>query len=118
MLKSILKLEGAQKLTNSEQKSINGGACVILCCPDTGCSCVPKGTACMLQLIDFYQLIILTNSKNHIMLKNILKLEGAQKIEKNEQKKISAGSAPYCEAGFCARRSLEDGKWVWDCLPC
>ncbi|WP_165763217.1 hypothetical protein [Flavobacterium sp. AJR] len=52
------------------------------------------------------------------MLKNILNLEGAHKIEKNEQKKISAGSAPYCEAGFCARRSLEDGKWVWDCLPC
>ena len=25
MLKNILKLEGAQKLTNNEQKSINGG---------------------------------------------------------------------------------------------
>jgi hypothetical protein len=48
MLKNILKLEGAQKLTRNEQKSINGGGCVILCCPDTGCSCVPKGVACML----------------------------------------------------------------------
>jgi hypothetical protein len=26
MLKNILKLEGAQKLTNSEQKSVNGGS--------------------------------------------------------------------------------------------
>ncbi|MCV9933665.1 hypothetical protein OIU80_15385 [Flavobacterium sp. LS1R47] len=48
MLKNILKLEGAQKLTSSEQKNINGGACVILCCPDVGCLCVPKGVACML----------------------------------------------------------------------
>ena len=31
MLKNILKLEGAQKLTKNEQKSINGGR-VPLCC--------------------------------------------------------------------------------------
>jgi hypothetical protein len=31
MLKNILKLEGAQKLTNKEQKSINGGK-VPTCC--------------------------------------------------------------------------------------
>jgi hypothetical protein len=42
MLKNILKLEGAQKLTISEQKRINGGGeCVILCCPESGCLCVP-----------------------------------------------------------------------------
>jgi hypothetical protein len=45
MLKSILKLEGAQKLSKDEQKSINGGR--IACdathlCP-TGQCCV-KGT--------------------------------------------------------------------------
>jgi hypothetical protein len=36
MLKSILKLEGAQKLTKNEQKSINGAAAGRLCqvCPD------------------------------------------------------------------------------------
>jgi hypothetical protein len=33
MLKNILKLEGAQKLTKSEQKNINGGGR----CPRTGC---------------------------------------------------------------------------------
>lgn len=48
MLKSILNLKGAQKLTKDEQKVINGGACVILCCPDAECVCVPRGTACML----------------------------------------------------------------------
>jgi hypothetical protein len=28
MLKNILKLEGAQKLSSSQQKEINGGACI------------------------------------------------------------------------------------------
>jgi hypothetical protein len=32
------------------------------------------------------------------MLKNILKLEGAQKLSKNEQKSISGG-IPYCALG-------------------
>jgi hypothetical protein len=34
MLKNILKLEGAQKLTKNEQKSINGGG---------NCRCSPLG---------------------------------------------------------------------------
>jgi hypothetical protein len=38
MLKEILKLKGAQKLTNNEQKSINGG--------DTGVTCGPQGPSC------------------------------------------------------------------------
>jgi hypothetical protein len=38
MLKKILKLEGAQKLTKNEQKSIKGG---IACRPDGSC---PKGS--------------------------------------------------------------------------
>jgi hypothetical protein len=55
MLKSILKLEGAQELTKKEQKSISGaGTCqgidILICCPDTGiCSCAPAGTPCMLS---------------------------------------------------------------------
>jgi hypothetical protein len=40
MLKNILKLEGTQKLTKKEQKSINGG---LACRPDGSC---PKGTYC------------------------------------------------------------------------
>jgi hypothetical protein len=40
MLKNILKLEGAQKLTKNEQKSINGG---IAC--SAGGTC-PKGSYC------------------------------------------------------------------------
>lgn len=38
MLKEILKLKGAQKLTDNEQKSIKAG--------DTGVSCGPQGPAC------------------------------------------------------------------------
>jgi len=38
MLKEILKLKGAQKLTNNEQKSINAG--------DVGMPCGPQGPAC------------------------------------------------------------------------
>jgi hypothetical protein len=37
MLKNILKLEGAQKLTKNEQKNINGGIgqkSNFVCCPD------------------------------------------------------------------------------------
>ncbi|WP_165572100.1 hypothetical protein [Flavobacterium sp. KMS] len=54
MLSKILKLEGAQVLTQKEQKSINGGAATcqagesIVCCPDQGiCVCAPKNTICM-----------------------------------------------------------------------
>ncbi|WP_268848787.1 hypothetical protein [Flavobacterium aestivum] len=38
MLKNILNLKGAQKLTASEQKSIKAG--------DTGISCGPQGPSC------------------------------------------------------------------------
>ena len=38
MLKEILKLKGAQKLTANEQKSIKAG--------DTGVSCGPQGPSC------------------------------------------------------------------------
>ncbi len=44
MLKNILKLEGAQKLTKNEQKSINGG---LTTCLERGCAagecCVSTG---------------------------------------------------------------------------
>jgi hypothetical protein len=55
MLKSILKLEGAQELTKKEQKSINGsgivcqGIDILICCPDGQCGCAPVGTPCMLS---------------------------------------------------------------------
>jgi hypothetical protein len=56
MLNNILKLEGAQKLTKNEQKSINGaglrcyGSEIVICCPDSEiCACAPKGTPCMLE---------------------------------------------------------------------
>ncbi|MCD0474466.1 MULTISPECIES: hypothetical protein [unclassified Flavobacterium] len=54
MLKSILKLKGAQVLTANEQKSINGGAKTcqagesIVCCPNQNiCVCAPPNTVCM-----------------------------------------------------------------------
>jgi hypothetical protein len=34
--------------------------------------------------------------KLYIMLKNILNVEGAQKLTKNEQKSITGGKAPVC----------------------
>jgi hypothetical protein len=34
--------------------------------------------------------------KTIIMLKNILKLEGTQKLTKNEQKSVNGGKAPAC----------------------
>ncbi|MEO8234757.1 MAG: hypothetical protein ABI549_05025 [Flavobacterium sp.] len=49
------------------------------------------------------------------MLKNILKLEGAQKLSKNEQKTIVGGKAPACcltwnpITRYCS-------KWDQDCL--
>jgi hypothetical protein len=52
------------------------------------------------------------------MLKNILKLEGAQKLTKNEQKSIKGGNAPLCPDGECAMRVFESGRWIWICEPC
>jgi hypothetical protein len=43
MLKNILKLDGAQKLTKNEQKSIKGG----LACGDGNGTC-PKGSYCFM----------------------------------------------------------------------
>jgi hypothetical protein len=43
---------------------------------------------------------VLTNFLNfYIMLKNILKLEGAQKLTKNEQKSLIGGILRGCPAG-------------------
>jgi hypothetical protein len=56
--------------------------------------------------------------KLYIMLKNILKLEGAQKLTKNEQKSIKGGNAPLCPDGECAMRVFESGRWIWICEPC
>jgi len=47
-MKNLKSLKEVIVLTKNEQKSINGGGCVILCCPEVGCLCVPKGVACML----------------------------------------------------------------------
>ncbi|MCV9933664.1 hypothetical protein OIU80_15380 [Flavobacterium sp. LS1R47] len=49
MLKNILKLKGTQKLTISEQKNVNGGRCVVVCCPDLPCLCVPPGVVCSIS---------------------------------------------------------------------
>jgi hypothetical protein len=48
-----------------------------------------------------------------IMLKNILKLEGAQELTEIEQKVIKGG-LPYCEFGYPIR-VYENGRWVWRC---
>jgi hypothetical protein len=56
--------------------------------------------------------------KTIIMLKNILKLEGAQKLTKNEQKSIKGAGAPICDDGYCAVRYTVNGKTVWRCEPC
>jgi hypothetical protein len=47
------------------------------------------------------------------MLKNILKLEGTQKLSKGEQKVIKGG-LPYCEFGYPIR-VLVNGRWKWIC---
>jgi len=48
--------------------------------------------------------VLINFLKTIIMLKNILKLEGAQKLTKKEQKKINGGYYPkeYCDKG-CLR---------------
>jgi hypothetical protein len=51
--------------------------------------------------------------KTIIMLKNILKLEGAQKLTKNEQKNISGGWVPP-PGGFCPNGSCQ----YYDNGPC
>ncbi len=52
------------------------------------------------------------------MLKNILDLEGAQKLTKNEQKGIKGGKAPICDEGYCAVRYTINSKSEWRCDPC
>jgi hypothetical protein len=51
MLKNILELEGAQKLTKNEQKSIKGGAAGRLCpvCPDGTILVAPNNYGSNLQ---------------------------------------------------------------------
>jgi hypothetical protein len=53
------------------------------------------------------------------MLKNILKLDGAQKLTKNEQKSINGGNAPICPDGEKAKRCTEGGTvpGYWECVP-
>ena len=46
MLKNILKLDGAQKLSKNEQKSINGGVVKAYTCKDLVC---PAGMHCELS---------------------------------------------------------------------
>lgn len=52
------------------------------------------------------------------MLKNILNLEGSQKLTKDEQKALRGGSAPLCSDGFKAQRCTEGGTvpWYWTCV--
>jgi hypothetical protein len=47
------------------------------------------------------------------MLKNILKLEGAQELTEIEQKVIKGG-LPYCEFGYPIRVFV-NGHWIWTC---
>jgi hypothetical protein len=53
------------------------------------------------------------------MLKNILKLKGAEELTASEQKTIIGGNAPICEDGFIAKRCTEFGTVpsYWTCLP-
>jgi hypothetical protein len=53
------------------------------------------------------------------MLKNILKLEGAQKLTKNEQKSIKGGGLPTCPVGERAKLCTEGGTvpGYWECVP-
>jgi hypothetical protein len=53
-----------------------------------------------------------------IMLKIILKLEGAQKLTKIEQKSIKGGSVPVCPVGEKAKRCTEGGTvpGYWECV--
>ena len=48
---------------------------------------------------------VLTNSKNRVMLKNILSLKGAQELTKKQQKEINGAWVPppgeSCPNGFC-----------------
>ena len=50
------------------------------------------------------------------MLNNILKLEGAQKLSKNEQKGIKGAGAPVCTYPKKAKLIIKDGEPVWVCM--
>jgi hypothetical protein len=51
------------------------------------------------------------------MLKNILKLKGAQQLTKTEQKSISGGLACF-EGGHCGNGvCCKTGKWEGMCRP-
>jgi hypothetical protein len=64
-----------------------------------------------LNVLGINQILKLT-----IMLTNILKLEGTEKLTKTEQKSIKGGSAPVCEEGYTAKRCFVGGGH-WECLP-
>ena len=53
--------------------------------------------------------------KLYIMLKNILKLEGTQKLTRGEQKSINGGGAPICENGYKAKKCYIGGVH-WECV--
>jgi hypothetical protein len=57
MLKNILKLEGTQKLTKNEQKSINGG--ITEACANAWATmyCIPKTTATCPTIDDEFALV-------------------------------------------------------------
>ncbi|WP_164974437.1 hypothetical protein [Flavobacterium amnicola] len=46
MLKNILNLDGAQQLSNNEQKEINGGLRIYRSCEDATAIC-PEGKECI-----------------------------------------------------------------------
>ena len=46
MLRNILKLNGAQKLSKNEQKNISGGLRIYKSCQDASAIC-PMGTECV-----------------------------------------------------------------------
>jgi hypothetical protein len=53
MLKNILKLEGAQKLTKNEQNNINGGIAFVCCewCADGSClDWTSSGAVCAISI--------------------------------------------------------------------
>jgi hypothetical protein len=53
------------------------------------------------------------------MLKNILKLEGAQQLTKNEQKSISGGLACRTDDGYCPGASYCCGtRCILNTKPC
>jgi hypothetical protein len=53
---------------------------------------------------------VLTNSKNQIMLKNILNLNGAQELSKEEQKGINGGVTEACAKALAAGYAILKGS--------